>query len=281
MWMVVILMDHKHDDIQICAKLIRQSILQMAFDCNGPAHLGGGLSMVDIMTILYGKFLNFKVDSPRFEGRDRFILSKGHGVLGYFPVLAHFGVFDENLLRTFKSDESDLIAHPVMNLDLGIESSNGSLGHGLSMSVGIALSGKLRNQDFKTFCLLGDGECNEGSVWESVMSAAQYKLDNLVALVDWNGYQSDGSNMNILNNENLHMQWESFGWFVIEIDGHDISEITRAFETAISRRSTPTVILARTIKGKGISFMENNNSWHHNRLTQDLFKLAIEEVSAL
>jgi transketolase len=229
-------MTHDHNDTHACTKLIRLNILKMAFDCKGPAHLGGGLSMVDLTSVLYGKFLKFKVGSPHWQHRDRFILSKGHGVLGYFPVLSHFGFFEEDLLKTFKVDQSDLIAHPVMNLDLGIESSNGSLGHGLSMSVGIALSGKLRGQDFKTFCFLGDGECNEGSVWEAVMSASQYELGNLIAIVDWNGFQSDGCNSEILNNDNLPHQWQSFGWFVIEINGHDISEISRAFEIAISRR---------------------------------------------
>lgn len=274
-------MSHDHLNISECTRDIRLNILKMAYKCNGAAHLGGGLSIVELVTTLYCRYLNYDFKNPTWSNRDRFILSKGHGVLGYFPVLAHVGIFDQSLLDTFKTNESDLIAHPVMNLELGIESSNGSLGHGLSLGVGIAKAAKLRGLDYRTFVLLGDGECNEGSIWESVMAGAQFKLNNLIAIVDWNGFQSDGSSNEILNNFQLRKRWESFGWDVLEINGHDVSQIFSAYELALKSNANPTVILARTIKGMGISFMENNNAWHHGRLTEDKYLKALEEIQAL
>jgi transketolase len=270
-------MNRSTDELVSIAREIRLDILKMAFDCKGPAHLGGGLSMVEIMTTLYSNILRFNPTDPFWQDRDRFILSKGHGVLGYFPVLAHFGFFDKSLLKTFKHNGSDLVAHPVWNQKLGIESSNGSLGHGLSMAAGIALACKLKNESFKTYVLLGDGECNEGSVWEAAMFARQYKLDSLVAIVDWNGFQSDGLSKEVIDNGQLAKRWSGFGWNVLEIDGHSFTEIQEACNVK-SIQGIPTVILARTIKGQGISFMENNNTWHHNRLTEDAYLRAVSEI---
>ena len=266
--------------MQLTARDIRLNILEMAYNCDGPAHLGGGLSMVELMTTLYARAMNFDPMDPTLTSRDRFILSKGHGVLGYFPILAKFGYFDESLLETFKVDGSDLVAHPVWNQDLGIESSNGSLGHGLSMAAGIALAAKLRVETYRTYVLLGDGECNEGSVWEAAMFAVQYGLDNLTAIVDWNGFQSDGPSEDVIDNKILPDRWRGFGWNVIEIDGHDFTEIENSLLNP-TFPNVPKVILARTIKGKGVSFMENNNSWHHNRLTRDSYLRAKSEVEAI
>jgi len=263
--------------IQIMAKTMRHKILEISHNCNTSAHLGGGLSMVEVMAVLYGRVLRFKVGQPRWEGRDRFILSKGHGVLGYFPALLAVGIISEDTYKTFKTNESDLIAHPVMNLDLGIESSNGSLGQGLSMGVGIALAAKKKKSDFRVFVYMGDGECNEGSVWEAVMSAAQFGLDNLTAVVDYNKLQSDGDSRHIMDLADLAAKFKSFGWDVKEIDGHDIGQIVNAFE-APQVAGQPRILVAHTVKGKGISFMENNNEWHHNRLTKEKYELALAEL---
>jgi transketolase len=264
-------------DIQSMAKTMRHKILEISHNCNLSAHLGGGLSMVELMAVLYGRVLRFKVGQPRWVGRDRFILSKGHGVLGYFPALLVAGIISEDVFKSFKTNGSDLIAHPVMNLDLGIESSNGSLGQGLSMGVGIALAARKTKSDYRVFVYLGDGECNEGSVWEAVMSAAQFGLDNLTAVVDYNKLQSDGDSLQIMDLANLADKFKSFGWDVREIDGHDIGQIVNAFEAPLVR-GKPRILVAHTIKGKGISFMENNNEWHHNRLTKANYELALAEL---
>jgi len=241
------------------------------------AHLGGGLSMVDIMAVLYGRVLRYEPKNPRWRNRDRFILSKGHGVLGYYSALLASGVIDEATYKTFQTNESDLIAHPVMNLDLGIESSNGSLGQGLSMGIGIALAAKKKQCDFNVYVYMGDGECNEGSVWEAVMSAAQLGLDNLTAIVDYNKLQSDGDARQIIDFADLAGKFKSFGWDTREINGHEISQIVDAFESPRDH-ALPRVLVAHTIKGKGVSFMENNNEWHHNRLTKANYDLAIAEL---
>lgn len=264
-------------NIQGMAKSMRHKILEISHVCNMSAHLGGGLSMVDIMAVLYGRVLRYELGNPRWESRDRFILSKGHGVLGYFSALLAAGIINEETYNTFQTNESDLIAHPVMNLDLGIESSNGSLGQGLSMGVGIALAGKKKRKDFRVYVYMGDGECNEGSVWEAVMSAAQLGLDNLTAVVDYNKLQSDGDSRHILDLTDLAGKFSSFGWDVREIDGHDLSQIVGAFEAPVLD-SRPRVLVAHTVKGKGVSFMENNNEWHHNRLTKANYELALAEL---
>jgi transketolase len=265
------------DRISDTARFMRTKILEVSHQCNLSAHLGGGLSMVEVMAALYTGTMRFRPEDPRWEDRDRFILSKGHGVLGYFTALLAAGFITEEKFATFQTNESDLIAHPVMNLDLGVESSNGSLGHGLSMAIGIALAAKKKAKDFKTFVLLGDGECNEGSVWEAVMSAAQLRLDNLTAIVDYNKLQSDGDSRQILDLGDLAGKFSVFGWNVCEIDGHDIPAVVAALEQKFDR-AAPKVIVANTVKGKGISFMENNNEWHHNRLTKANYDLAMAEL---
>lgn len=266
-----------YSDLTDMSKTMRRKILEISHSCNLSAHLGGGLSMVEIMAVLYGRTLRYDKANPRWGERDRFILSKGHGVLGYFSALVVAGVITEEIFKTFQTNESDLIAHPVMNLDLSIESSNGSLGQGLSMGVGIALAAKKKQRDFKAYVYLGDGECNEGSVWEAVMSAAQLELDNLTAMVDYNKLQSDGDSRKIINLTDLANKFRSFGWDVYDIDGHDIPEIVSAFD-APRLVGKPRVLVAHTVKGKGISFMENNNEWHHNRLTKANYDLAMAEL---
>jgi transketolase len=269
-----------NNEILKMALTIRRYIVDISYHCNLSTHLGGALSIVEIMSVLYGQVLKFDVLDKRWEDRDRFILSKGHGVLTYFSTLLFTGFITRDKFETFQTNLSDLIAHPVMNLDLGIESSNGSLGQGLSMGVGIAIAAKKKKKVFKTYVLLGDGECNEGSIWEAIMSASQFQLDNLIAIVDFNKLQSDGNSLSIMDLGDLIGKFNTFGWDVREINGHDISQIVEAFnaETLIGK---PRVIVANTVKGMGISFMENNNDWHHSRLTKGNYDLAVEELNVL
>ena len=268
-----------NNELALLAKKSRVQLLELAFKSDGPSHLGGGLSMVEIFSVLYGNILNYDTNNPEWEKRDRFILSKGHGVLPFFVALHNAGFISQEVLYTYKKNESDLISHPVMNLELGMESSNGSLGHGLSMAVGISLALKKRNNfESRVFVVMGDGECNEGSVWEASMSAAHFKLDNLIAIVDYNKLQSDGNSETVMDIGLLEKKWESFGWDVISLDGHDIVALNDALRHR-GNNMKPRVIVANTTKGKGVSFMENNNTWHHNRLTQTTFEQAIAELN--
>lgn len=276
-------MNHFRNDqpaVEAMAQRMRKRILDISLACNGTVHIGGGLSMVEIMATLYGAVMNFRPEDPTWEGRDRFILSKGHGVLGFFPALVEAGIMTEKKFNTFKESESDLIAHPVMNLEIGIESSNGSLGQGLSMAVGLALAALRKKATHHIYVLLGDGECNEGMVWEAAMCGAHYGLRNLTAIIDHNRFQSDGESTKVLNIDRLSDKWESFGWDVTVVDGHDVGELLKAFvrETTDNR---PKAIIARTTKGKGVAFMENNNEWHHNRLTKASYDQAIGELGGV
>jgi len=262
------------------AKRMRRKILDIAHSCNLNAHLGGGLSMVDITATLYGAVLRYDLKNPYWDERDRFILSKGHGCLGYYSALFEAGIISEEVISAFQTNESDLIAHPVMNISLGIESSNGSLGQGLSMAVGLAIAAKKKNMKHKVYVLLGNGECNEGAVWEAIISAAHFKLDNLTAIVDDNGMQSDGKSEIIMNYGDSSDKWKCFGWNVLSVDGHDIAQLYDAF-TCHDVEKKPKVIIAHTVKGKGVSFMENNNEWHHNRLTKTHYDKALQEIGEM
>jgi transketolase len=265
------------DKIKNIALDMRKKILEISLSCNNSAHLGGGLSLVEILATLYGCIMNYDLNNHNWDQRDRFILSKGHGVLPYFTVLSICGFISQEKLRTFKTNESDLIAHPVMNMSLGMESSNGSLGHGLSMGVGIAIASKKKLRSNKVYVVIGDGECNEGSVWEAAMSAAHFKLDNLIVVLDYNKLQSDGTSESIMDTGNLSYKWASFGWDVYTVDGHNVKELFTILKMD-NINSKPKILIAKTIKGKGISFMENNNAWHHNRLTQSFYNQAIKEL---
>ena len=220
----------KDNDLENLALMMRKKILDISFSCGHSTHIGGALSMVEVMTVLYHNIMCFDPENPAWEGRDRFILSKGHGVLGYYPALLMAGIITEDVFNTFMQDGSDLIAHPVMNLDLGIESSNGSLGQGLSMALGIALAAQKQDKSFHTYSLVGDGETNEGSIWEAAMLASHLKLGNLTIIVDYNRMQNDGAGKDILLIDNMHERFKAFGWHVIDIDGHDIGQIVSAFQ---------------------------------------------------
>lgn len=256
---------------------MRHRILDMSLRCEGPTHLGGGLSLVEIMAVLYGAVMNIRPNDPHWEDRDRFILSKGHGVLALYTALAEVGLISEDEFKTFKENDSNLISHPVMNLDLGIESSNGSLGQGLSMAVGLAWAARRKGKSHSIYVVMGDGECNEGSVWEAAMSAAQFKLGNLVAVVDNNNFQSDGASEEIISASDLSSKWRSFGWNVVDVDGHDVEKLLEILSN-VNSPEMPTCVVAHTTKGKGVDFMENNNEWHHNRLTQASYEKAVASL---
>jgi len=268
-------------EIEAKARMMRKLAIDMGLVAvrNGAgAHLGPGYSMTDITATLYFHVMNHNPKDPRWEDRDRFILSKGHGVLGFYPALSLAGYFPVEQLLTFDSDESELVGHPCMNLDYGIEASTGSLGHGLSIAAGYALAAKLDKKKFSIFCLLGDGECDEGSVWEAVMAVNQYSLDNLVAIVDHNRLQSDGLSREIIQMDNMAEKWRAFGWLVREINGHDVGEIIDALHIKSRPVGRPYVIIAHTIKGKGVSFFEDDNAWHYGRLTNEQAEQAYKEL---
>ncbi len=256
---------------------IRRLIIDKAYECGQSTHLGGALSMVDILSVLYEKVLSFKADEPDWNERDIFILSKGHSVLGYFATLFHFGYFSKEIFNTFLTNGSKLTAHPIKHIPYGIESSNGSLGQGISYACGMAIGYKKRNMENRVFTMIGDGECNEGSVWEAAQLASELKLDNLVAIVDQNGFRNDGETA---YNEDLNLvnMWASFGWNAMAVDGHNHQEILTALNIAQKEYLRPSAIIAKTIKGKGLSFMEANNDWHHNRITKSVYEKCLAEL---
>ena len=259
--------------MQISAKEMRIDILKMALVAKGTgAHLGGSLSLVEIFSSLYS-FINF--DKRNLEKRDRIILSKGHGVMAQYAALKQLGLYTQDEIETFKTKNAVVYAHPYIDEMRAIDFSSGSLGQGLSLGIGVAIAQKLKKQNKKTYVILGDGECNEGQVWEAAMSAAHYKLNNLVAIIDKNNIQLDDKTSVILDMGNLAQKWESFGFDVIECDGHNESELLKAYN---NQKDKPLVIIANTIKGKGVSFMKHEPSWHFNVLSQSLYEKAMCEV---
>lgn len=265
------------DDLESIAREVRRQILEISCSSDGPNHLGGSLSIVEILTVLYGAILNYDRSEPEWIHRDRFILSKGHAVLSLYVILNRCDVISDELLATYKHDNSELISHPIRNTRIGIESSNGSLGHGLSIGVGLALAARLQKSSFRVYVLIGDGECDEGSIWEAAMFAAHHKLNNLTVIVDNNGFQSDGSLGQTLDLGDLSEKWKSFGWRTSEVNGHSVSDLIRELRSQSSDEQ-PRCLIARTVKGMGVSFMENNNDWHHNRLTSSSLSQALRDL---
>jgi len=257
---------------------VRKNILEMA-SCAGAdsAHFGGALSIAEIISTLFAYQMKIDSKNPIWDERDRFILSKGHACLAYYAALCEIGYISKDELRTFEKNDSNLLGHPVINRKLGIDFSNGSLGMGLSLGIGVAISSKKKKKNFNVYVILGDGECNEGSVWEAAMAAPNFKLDNLYAIIDKNNFQQTGSNKEIMNVESLKDKWSSFGWHTAELDGHNIEEICSFFDQS-KTIDKPKAIIANTIKGKGFSFSENNNNWHHSILTKSFYDKAIEEL---
>ena len=262
--------------IKKLAKQIRINILKMSLVAGASSsHFGGALSTVEILATLYSSVLKFDVKKPLWNERDRFILSKGHGCLGFYSVLCEMGYFNKEDLNLFEKNGSFLLGHPVINKKKGIEFSNGSLGMGLSLAVGVAIAGKKNKKNYKVFVLIGDGECNEGSIWEAAMSAAHFKLNNLTAIIDNNSLQQTGSNEEIMSTKNLSEKWKSFNWDVKKIDGHNVEHILNSLKTTSER---PKLIVAKTIKGKGFNFSENNNDWHHKIMSKTQYEEAILEL---
>jgi transketolase len=262
--------------IESIAKKLRRRALKMALDSkNYGSHLGGGLSTIELFATLYCSVLNISAKDPTNVNRDRLIISKGHCVLAYYSVLNEFGFLTDQELEMFEVNGCPLHGHATRDIAKGIEFSGGSLGLGLAFSIGIALSGKSKGLKYNTYVILGDGECNEGSIWESLMSAAHFELDKLTVIVDNNRLQYDGPNEKIMNLGNLRAKFESFGFHTQEVDGHNIEQLLGALSFKSNKK--PKAIIANTIKGKGVSFMENNKDWHHSKLTQEQYDIAISE----
>ena len=234
--------------------------VQMVYDA-ASGHPGGSLSCLDVLTTLYCDVMNIDPQNPKDPNRDRFVMSKGHCSPALYSVLALRGFFPVEELKQFRSIDGNMSGHVEMSV-AGVDMSTGSLGQGISVAVGMALAGKIQNKNYRVYAILGDGEINEGQVWEAMMSAAKYKLDNLCACVDVNGLQIDGKISDVMPTEPLDKKFEAFGWNVIKIDGHDFNEIEKAYKKAMTVKDRPTMILAQTIKGKGVSFMENEAGWH-------------------
>jgi len=226
-------------------------------------HIGSALSLIEILRVLFDSFLKYDPKNPRWENRDRFILSKGHGCLALYAILADKGFFPKETLLDFCRPHSHFGGHPERNLDLGIEATTGALGHGFSMAVGMAIGAKLKKQDHHVVVVMGDGEINEGSVWEAAMSASKHKLTKLIAMIDYNKIQSYGPTKEVLDLEPLVDKWKSFGFEVLEVDGHNIKEMEYHLNNTIKDHKKPTVLICHTIKGKGFNFAENNPTWHH------------------
>ena len=242
------------------------------------SHIGSNLSMTDIIAVLYGKIMNFDSSDPKYKNRDRFILSKGHAAAGLYAVLAECGFFKLSKLKTFYQDRTNLCGHVTSKGNPGVEFSTGSLGHGLPVAVGMAKAGKLKKKKYKVFCILSDGECDEGSNWEAIMFAAHHKLDNLTVIVDYNKIQSLSTVEKTLALEPFVDKWLSFGWNVREVDGHDHVELKNAFKETKNKNKKPLCVLAHTIKGKGVSFMENSVLWHYRHPQGDEYQKAKDEL---
>jgi transketolase len=256
---------------------IRRDIIDTTVWAGG-AHIGGGMSMVEMMTILYFKYLNIDPARPDWEDRDRLVLSKGHGGVGYAPVLANRGYFSKDELKEFNHFKSPFGMHLDGCKVKGVDVSTGSLGHGLSISVGLALGARLQKKSWRTYCIMGDGECNEGTVWEAAMAAAHFKLTNLTAFVDRNKLMIDGTTAEVMNIEPFADKWKAFGWIVREIDGHSFQELADAIDYSQGEQGAPVLILANTVKGKGVDFMENEVKWHYGSIDSTLADKARKSV---
>jgi len=265
------------DEMKAVAKRLRRHIITMIGKA-GSGHPGGSLSAVEIVTVLYFKLLRHMPSDPQWSDRDRFILSKGHAAPLLYAVLAECGYFPLSELSTLRQLGSRLQGHADRTVTPGVEMTAGSLGQGLSFALGVALAGRLNSQDYRVYVLLGDGECDEGQVWEGAMAAAHFKVDNLVAIVDNNGLQIDGWNRDVMNLDPFSRKWQAFGWHVIEVDGHDLAQLTSALEQAKLVKGQPTVIIAHTIKGKGVSFMENNPDFHGKAPNAEEVEIALKEL---
>lgn len=264
-------------ELQEKAKKVRKGIIEAVYS-NKSGHPGGSLSIADIMTVMYFNQMNIDEENPKWEDRDRLVLSKGHCSPALYSCLANRGFFEVDKLKEFRSINSNLQGHPDMNKVSGVDMTSGSLGQGLSLANGMAIAGKLDNKSYRVYCILGDGEIEEGQIWEAAMASNKYKLDNLCVIVDNNNLQIDGKIEEVMSSYPIDEKFKSFGFQVINIDGHDIQEIIDAFDVAKNIKDKPTCIIAKTIKGKGVSFMENQVEWHGKAPDDEQYKIAIKEL---
>ncbi len=262
------------------ANSVRRGIIDGVYSA-ASGHPGGSLSIADIITYLYFEEMNIDPKNSKYEKRDRFVLSKGHTAPALYSVLAERGYFPKEELKTLRQADSRLQGHPDMKGIPGVDMTTGSLGLGISAACGMALSAKVSGDTYRIYSILGDGETEEGQVWEAAMFAAHYKLDNLVAIVDWNGLQIDGPVAEVMNPTPYDEKFRAFGWHVIMINAHDFSEIEAAFNEAKTVKGKPTVIIAKSVKGKGVSYMENACEWHGQAPKEELYKVAVSELEAI
>ena len=256
---------------------IRIEIIEQIYNASS-GHPGGSLSCADILAVLYFNQMNIDPENPKAKERDRFVLSKGHCAPALYATLARKGYFDKELLKGFRKVESNLQGHPDMKKIPGVDMSTGSLGQGLSAAVGMAISSKIEHEGYRVYCLLGDGEIEEGQVWEAAMCAAHYKLNNLTAFIDFNGLQIDGDITKVMNPCPIDKKFEAFGWNVLVIDGHNYEEIIDAIEKAKECKDKPTAVVCNTVKGKGVSFMENQAAWHGTAPSKEQCETALKEL---
>lgn len=266
------------EDLKKKAIIIRKDIIHMITEA-GSGHPGGSLSSVELITALYFNKLRHNPKDPKWPLRDRVVFSKGHGCPLWYAVLSECGYFPKEELLKFRKHGSILQGHPDSLRTPGVDISSGSLGQAFSASCGMAAAGKIDKKDYRVYVLLGDGELQEGQVWEAAMAASHYKLDNLCALLDYNGFQIDGRVEDIMALEPIADKWKAFGWYTIEIDGHDFTSVIEAYNKAETIKGKPTIIIAKTIKGKGVSFMENTSDWHGKAPTKEQSNQAIKEIT--
>ena len=265
------------EQLKNLATRIRAQVLKMTHRAKS-SHVGSSLSIADLLAVLYGNILNINPKEPNWAERDRLILSKGHACVGLYAVLAEVGYFPLEDLKAYYQNGSYLAGHITHTSVPGVEVSTGSLGHGLSIACGMALAGKQDGKDYRVFTILSDGECDEGSIWEAVLFAPHHRLDNLIAIVDYNKIQSIGRVEEVLDLEPFSDKWKAFGWAVSEIDGHNFEEIQKTLGRVPFKSGRPSCIIAHTIKGKGVSFMEDKLAWHYQQPDAEQLKLALMEL---
>ena len=264
-------------ELENMAKEVRKGIIEAVYHAQS-GHPGGSLSVTDILTVLYFNELNIDENNSKWEDRDRFVLSKGHCSPALYSCLANRGFFPVEDLKTFRNIDSYLQGHPDMKKIPGVDMTTGSLGQGLSAAVGMAIAGKMDNKSYRVYSVLGDGEIEEGQIWEAAMSANKYHLDNLCVIVDNNNLQIDGTIEEVMSPYPIDEKFRSFGFEIIKIDGHNMQEILDAFDVAKHVKGKPVCIIAKTVKGKGISFMENQVGWHGKAPNEEQYKMAMEEL---
>lgn len=267
----------RKEEFKRLAKEIRLTVLKMIYEA-GSGHPGGSLSAVEIISTLYFDKMRVDPKNPNWGDRDRFVPSKGHCAPTLYTVLAEKGFFPKSELSTLRRIDSTLQGHPDMLKTPGVDMSTGSLGHGISVGIGMALGGRLSKKDFYVYVLVGCGELNEGQVWEAAMAAAKYQLDHLIVILDYNCYQLDGSMDEIMPLGDVMAKWKSFGWNVMEINGHESEEISDAIDMAKKASGRPTITVAHTVKGKGVSFMENTHLWHGKKISDEEYEKAVSEL---